>query len=218
MSNRLQITVNQFAVKEEKEEEYLSICLIFRRKFPRNSSRILLEISARVIDRLPIEMPLRRNHCSWKFHSLYFPTAVNRAIKLGISRTPSASLVNRNFASDENETRHFRTAAKRRKIWKPVRVAIAENGQRSPFVFARRRWQRRRSRHYPIFRNSDAYGTADGGWRGRVTAIVASLAAKFPRVRATCATHSTPRRFALSALYYVANESVSYDDDFRLSS
>jgi len=56
--------------------------------------------------------------------------------------------------------------------------------------------------------NSNANGMADGGWRGRVTAVVASLAAEFRVFKAACAaagatygTHPTPiRRCTLGSL------------------
>lgn len=74
-------------------------------------------------------MLLRRDHCSWKFHSLHFPTAVNRAIKLGISRTPSISLVTGAW-NGENETRRILGPLQSGgKFAKPVRATIAENWQ-----------------------------------------------------------------------------------------
>lgn len=126
-------------------------------------------------------MLLRRDHCSWKFHSLHFPTAVNRAIKLGISRTPSISLVT-GARNGENETRHFGAAAKRRKICKTRprhhRGKLANGCRLYP-----RDSERRRSRHYPIFRDAIPARAGYSGWRGRVTAIVRSLAARISHVQ-----------------------------------
>lgn len=167
-------------------------------------------------------MPLQRDHCSWKFHLLHFLTAVNRAIKPGISRTPGISLVNR--------ARRKRNAS----LWRPLQnggkfaktVTIAENGQRSetrcskrlPFMYIHA--TRARSRHYPIFRDAIPVHT---GWR---MAWAGNSSRSFSRCRIShvqgcwCNIRhsSNANSQTLKALYYAANKPTSYDDDFRLSS